>query len=58
MRYQVGFTYTVWIEVEADNEEDALDKALEVEYDFQDTQHTGAILELNEFEDPIVDELT
>jgi hypothetical protein len=54
MRYQVGFTYTVWVEVEADSESDALDKALEVEYDFQDTQNTGATLELNEFEDPIV----
>ena len=53
-KYSVGFTYTVWVEVEAEDETDAIDQALEVEYDFQDTQNTGAKMELNEFDDPIV----
>jgi hypothetical protein len=56
-KYQVGWTYTVWVEVEADNPEQAFDNALAAEYDFQDVNKSGATMELNEYEDPIVNEV-
>lgn len=56
-KYQVGWTYTVWVEVEAENPEQAFDNALAFEYDFQDVRKTGATLELNEYDDPIINEV-
>ena len=56
-KYQVGWTYTVWVEVEADNPEQAFDRAIEAEYDFQDVRKTGATLELNEHNDPVINEV-
>jgi hypothetical protein len=57
MRYKVGFTYIVWVEVEADSEFEAINRALDVEYDYVDVRDTGATLELDEYSDPIVNEL-
>jgi hypothetical protein len=57
MRYKVGFTYTVWVEVEADGELEAIDRAIDTEFDYVDVRDTGAILELDENTDPIVTEL-
>jgi len=54
-KYSVGRTYTVWVDVEADNGEEALNKALEVPYNFVDVHQTGAIMKLQEWEDPIVE---
>jgi hypothetical protein len=56
-KYQVGWTYTVYVDVEADNAEQAFDRALEAEYDFQDVNKSGAYMELNEYDDPIVNEV-
>ena len=53
-RYSVGYTYTVWVEVEAENETDAINESLEIPYDFRDIRNTDAKMELNEFDDPIV----
>ena len=53
-KYSVGITYTVWVDVEAEDDTDAVNKCLEVQHDFQDTNNTGAVMELNEFDDPIV----
>ena len=53
-KYQVGIHYTVWIDVEADNETQAIDNAVDTQYDFIDVFSSGATLELNEYEDPIV----
>jgi len=57
-KYQVGWTYTVWVEVEADNPEQAFDEALAAEYDFVDVNKSGATMELNEYDDPIINEVT
>lgn len=54
-KYQVGWTYTVWVEVEAESQEQAFVNALAVEYNFVDINQSGASMELNEFEDPIID---
>jgi hypothetical protein len=56
-KYQVGWTYTVWVEVEADSPEQAFDNALAAEYNFVDVNKSGATLELNEFDDPIINEV-
>jgi hypothetical protein len=56
-KYQVGWTYTVWVEVEAENPEQAFDTALTFEYDFQDVRKTGATMELNEYDSPIINEV-
>ena len=56
-KYQVGWTYTVWVDVEAENSEQAFDRALEAEYNFQDANKSGAYMELNEYDDPIVHEV-
>ena len=56
-KYQVGWTYTVWVEVEADNPEQAFDRALEAEYNFEDTRRSGATMELNEYDSPIINEV-
>jgi hypothetical protein len=53
-KYQVGWTYTVWVEVEAENQEQAFDNALAIEYNFVDTNKSGATMELNEYNDPII----
>ena len=56
-KYQIGIPYTVWIEVEANNKEQALDNALAEEYNFIDAfNNINAKIELNEFEDPIIHE--
>jgi hypothetical protein len=54
-KYKVGWTYTVWVEVEADTKTDAFDNALATEYDFRDVNDSGAVMEFNEYYDPIVD---
>jgi len=54
-KYSVGWTYTVWVDVEANDGDEAIEKALEVQYNFVDVHKTGAIMELQEFVDPIVE---
>ena len=54
-KFQVGWTYTVWVEVEAETAAEAFDNALEYEYNFVDVNKTGAVLELNEYDDPKVE---
>jgi hypothetical protein len=56
-KYQVGWTYTVWVEVEAENREQAFDNALAAEYHFVDVNKSGATMELNEYEDPVINEV-
>ena len=56
-KYQVGWTYTVWVEVEAEDRESAVDAAMAVEYNFEDVNHTGAMMELNEWDDMKVEEV-
>jgi hypothetical protein len=56
-KYQVGWTYTVRVEVEADNPEQAFDNALAAEYNFVDANKSGATMELNEYEDPVINEV-
>ena len=46
-KYSVGITYTHWIDVEAENTHDAIEKAVQVE-------PTLDQMELNEFDDPVV----
>lgn len=53
-KYNVAFQYTVWVDVEADSEEEAIEKAIEVPYNYVDVHETGATMELNEFDDPRV----
>lgn len=56
-KYQVGIPYTVWVEVEADNEQEAQIKVLDVDYNFEDTNNTPNVtLELQEWNDFIVQE--
>ena len=50
-KYTVGRSYTVWVDVEADNVDDAIDKAMQVEYT---VRCDGADIALNEFDDPTV----
>lgn len=52
--YYVGRTYTVWVEVEAESKAEAIDNALDIVYDFVDDRDSGAQMELNEYDDPIV----
>jgi hypothetical protein len=54
-KYSVGFTYTVWVDVEAEDGQDAIAKAVEVPYNYVDVHDTGAMMELNEFDDPRVE---
>lgn len=56
-KYQVGWTYTVWVEVEAENPEQAFDNALAAEYNFVDVNKSGAWMELNEYDDPVINEV-
>jgi hypothetical protein len=51
-KYQVGTQYTVWVEVEAEDEDDAIEKAIVVEYNLE-CNELGTI-EINEYDDPIV----
>jgi hypothetical protein len=53
-KYQVGWTYTVWVEVEVDHPDQAFDAALAAEYNFVDVNKSGATMELNEYDDPII----
>ena len=52
--YYVGRTYTVWVEVQAESKAEAIDNALDIVYDFVDDCDSGAQMELNEYDDPIV----
>lgn len=56
-KYRVGWTYTVWVEVEAESKEKAFDNALACEYNFEDVNKSGAVLELNEYEDVNIEEV-
>ena len=51
-KYQVGTQYTVWVEVEAADEDEAIEKAIVVEYNLE-CNDLGTI-EINEYDDPIV----
>jgi len=53
-KYTIGIAYTVWVDVEADSEEAAIEVAVNTPYDFVDVARTGALMELNEFDDPRV----
>lgn len=54
-RYAIGFNYTVWVEVEADNDVAAIAKAVQIDYNLNCNEL--AKLELNEFDDLIVHEV-
>ena len=47
-KYSVGIQYTVWVDCEADTSADAVEIAVNTEYDVPDH------FELQEYEDPIV----
>jgi len=51
-KYQVGTQYTVWVEVEAADEDEAIEKAIVVEYNL--TCNDLGTIEINEYDDPIV----
>jgi hypothetical protein len=51
-KFSIGVTYTVWTDVEANSEEEAVDKAVNTDYDVPDH------FELNEYEDPKVSRIT
>lgn len=51
-RYNVGWTYTLWTEVEADSEEEAIRISCETDHKVQ--CDPTATLELNEYDNPIV----
>jgi hypothetical protein len=53
-KYTVGFTYTVWVDVEAEDAQDAIAATMEVDYNYVDVHNTNARMELNEYDDPIV----
>lgn len=54
-KYSIGIQYTVWVDVEADSEADAIEQAVNTPYNFYDVHQTGAIMELQEYVDPIVE---
>jgi len=54
-KYSVGFTYTVWVDVEAEDGQDAIAKGVDVPYNYVDVHETNARMELNEFDDPRVE---
>ena len=47
-KFSIGITYTVWTDVEAKTEDEAVEKAVNTDYDVP--EH----FELNEYEDPKV----
>ena len=47
-KFSIGITYTVWTDVEAINEDEAINKAINTDYE------VPAHFELNEYEDPNV----
>ena len=59
-KYSVGLQYTVWVEVDAKNEHDAVDLACESNYDLElkvgKNKNTvkPTYVELQEYSDPIV----
>lgn len=53
-KYNVGWTYTLWTEVEADSEAEAIRKSCETDHKVQ--CGSTATLEINEYDDPIVNE--
>jgi hypothetical protein len=51
-KYQVGTQYTVWVEVDAEDEDEAIEKANEIDYNL--TCNNLGTVEINEYDDPIV----
>ncbi len=49
-KYSIGFTYTVWVDVESNDEQDAIEQACNKDY------HVPDHFELQEYADPIVHE--
>ena len=49
-KFSIGITYTVWTDVEAKTEDEAVSKAVNTDYE------VPAHFELNEYEDPKVHE--
>ena len=47
-KFSIGITYTVWTDVEAKTEDEAVNKAVNTDYE------VPAHFELNEYEDPKV----
>ena len=47
-KFSIGITYTVWTDVEANSEAEAVNKAVNTDYD------VPAHFELNEYDDPKV----
>ena len=45
-KFSIGITYTVWTDVEAKTEDEAVDKAVNTDYEVPDH------FELNEYDDP------
>ena len=45
-KFSIGITYTVWTDVEAKTEDEAVEKAVNTDYDVPDH------FELNEYDDP------
>lgn len=54
-KYSIGIQYTVWVDCEADTEEQAVLDAVNTPYNFVDVHQLPNVkMELQEFEDPIV----
>jgi hypothetical protein len=49
-KFSIGVTYTVWTDVKANSEAEAVDKAVNTDYD------VPSHFELNEYEDPKIHE--
>jgi len=58
-KYSIGIQYTVWVDVEAPDEETAIQDAVNTDYNFVDVHGLPNVkMELQEFSDPIVYEET
>ena len=54
-KFAVGFSYTVWVEVDAKDDVAAIAKAVQIDYNLNCNEL--ATVELNEFDDLIVHEV-
>jgi len=52
MKYKVGTSYTVWVDVEADSHAEAIERAVKI--DFGLTANPNVEVSLNEFDDHVV----
>ena len=54
-KYSIGIQYTVWVDVDAADEETAIRDAVNTDYNFVDVHNLPNVkMELQEFADPIV----